>query len=447
MPINLRQEEDVADFLLWISFLTALASGAFFTAQIKFGICGWEVAYMAVIEAAVYIVAIGWETTSPFTVYLTNGRVVPWLRYLEWLITCPVILIALSRVGQTGGGYSRSTMKLLTSDQGTIILGIFAACTESDVGQTAFYLCGVAYGFTTFYTAASVYVEAWRSVPDECKSLLKVMAYFFYSGWLMFPVLFVVGPEGAGHLSDAGSTIGHSIADLLSKQSWGVCEYLMENKLHLINERLEMEEEEEEAKLALVGATNVENKGSGKCLVVDTSFTVGTFYEQQLTKMGAEVDLVDTLQAALEMLQNVPEDEKMHDMLLISTFDLNNDALMDAIDATGVPIVAFHADMNTLDDDILSKADDIVPTPVFGTVYNAAALTMAWCKHSHTKAILDTKDVIIENLFKQIQSQTEPKAATQANISPRSSLPPQQMVMNTGMMGMQNQQGEYSSFL
>lgn len=89
--------------------------------------------------------------------------------------------------------------------------------------------------------------------------------------------------------------------------------------------------------------------------MVDTSFTVGTFYEQQLTKMGAEVDLVDTLQAALEMLQNVPEDEKMHDMLLISTFDLNNDALMDAIDATGVPIVAFHADMNTLDDDILSK--------------------------------------------------------------------------------------------
>jgi hypothetical protein len=106
---------------------------------------GGAVAYMAGIEAAVYIIAIGWETTSPFTVYLTNGRVVPWLRYLEWLITCPgaclrlapprraptrsrrplllvapllltqamgggvraVILIALSRVGQTGGGYSR----------------------------------------------------------------------------------------------------------------------------------------------------------------------------------------------------------------------------------------------------------------------------------------------------------------------------------------------------
>jgi len=100
-------------------------------------------------------------------------------------------------------------------------------------------------------------------------------------------------------------------------------------------------------------------------------------------------------------------------------------------------------------------ADDIVPTPVFGTVYNAAPLTMAWCKHSHTKAITDTKDVIIENLFKQMQAMSEAKPITQPNTSPRTSLPPQQQMMmntgmmNTGMMGgqMQNQQGEYSTFL
>lgn len=35
-------QEDVADFLLWISFLSALGGGFFFCAQIKFGICGWE---------------------------------------------------------------------------------------------------------------------------------------------------------------------------------------------------------------------------------------------------------------------------------------------------------------------------------------------------------------------------------------------------------------------
>jgi threonine/homoserine/homoserine lactone efflux protein len=65
-------------------------------------------------------------------------------------------------------------MKLLTSDQGTIILGVFAAASENGAAQTLFYLAGCMYGFTTFYTAASVYVEAWKSVPEECKTLLKV---------------------------------------------------------------------------------------------------------------------------------------------------------------------------------------------------------------------------------------------------------------------------------
>jgi hypothetical protein len=49
----------------------------------------FTVAYLAVVEACVYIVAIGWEEESPATIYLTNGRIVPWLRYSEWLITCP----------------------------------------------------------------------------------------------------------------------------------------------------------------------------------------------------------------------------------------------------------------------------------------------------------------------------------------------------------------------
>jgi bacteriorhodopsin len=62
---------------------------------------------------------------------LSNGTIAPWLRYAEWLITCPVILIALSRVGTEGGNYSVRTMKLLTSDQGTIVMGITAAYSQA----------------------------------------------------------------------------------------------------------------------------------------------------------------------------------------------------------------------------------------------------------------------------------------------------------------------------
>eukprot|EP00976_Prorocentrum_cordatum_P017208 346544-Prorocentrum_minimum.AAC.2 len=89
-----------------------------------------------------------------------------------------------------------STMKLQTSDQGTIIMGAMAAsCTG--VTNVGFYLIGMIYGFTTFYSAAGVYLEAYRNVPDDCRQLIKYMAYSFYGGWLMFPLLFILGPEGA----------------------------------------------------------------------------------------------------------------------------------------------------------------------------------------------------------------------------------------------------------
>jgi hypothetical protein len=57
----------------------------------------------------------------------------------------------------------------------------------------------------------------------------------------------------------------------------------------------------------------------------------------------------------------------MHDMLMVSTIDLSNDAIMDAIDATGVPIVAYHADMNTVDDEMLSKGESLLLPPLCAT--------------------------------------------------------------------------------
>ena len=88
-------------------------------------------------------------------------------------------------------------MKLLTSDQGTICMGILSAASPTSASNAIFYLCGVCFGFSTYYTAAMVYIEAWQSVPDSCKGILKWMIYFYFVGWLMFPILFIVGPEGA----------------------------------------------------------------------------------------------------------------------------------------------------------------------------------------------------------------------------------------------------------
>jgi bacteriorhodopsin len=68
-----------------------------------------------------------------------------------------------------------------------------------------------------------IYIESYHSVPKgECQTLIKAMAWTFFTSWVMFPILFAAGPEGLGVLTPYGSTIGHTVADLLSKNLWGL---------------------------------------------------------------------------------------------------------------------------------------------------------------------------------------------------------------------------------
>jgi bacteriorhodopsin len=68
-------------------------------------------------------------------------------------------------------------MKLLSSDQGTIVMGVTAAYSTGGV-KAAFFTAGVCYGMTTFYTAFLVYAEAFENVPEgKCKMLVTHMVW------------------------------------------------------------------------------------------------------------------------------------------------------------------------------------------------------------------------------------------------------------------------------
>lgn len=242
-------EKDIASALQWIALQFSFVLFLFYAVQVKRKTCGWEVIYISAIECVKYIIEIWWEHEAPATIYLSNGNAIAWLRYSEWLLTCPVILIALSRVGTTEGSYSKRTMTLLTSDQGTIMMGVTAAFAKGPI-KAVFFCCGLCYGFNTFYTAAAVYYEAWKNVPVDLRYLVRAMAVMFYTSWCMFPILFLLGPEGFGHISHYGSIVGHGLADLLSKNLWGVLEWWLDYNICVrFSFEEEGEEEEQEEKL------------------------------------------------------------------------------------------------------------------------------------------------------------------------------------------------------
>nr|AHH02118.1 protein 93 [synthetic construct] len=195
--------------------------------------CGWEEIYVCVVEMSKICIELVHEYDTPFCLYLATGSRVLWLRYAEWLMTCPVILIHLSNITGLGTDYNKRTMVLLMSDIGCIVFGATAAFANEGYVKCACFLLGMAWGMNTFYNAAKVYYESYVLVPSGiCKLLVAVMAGLYYVSWSLFPILFAIGPEGFGVISLQASTIGHTIADVLSKNMWGLMGHFLRVQIY-----------------------------------------------------------------------------------------------------------------------------------------------------------------------------------------------------------------------
>nr|AHH02132.1 protein 71 [synthetic construct] len=250
----------------WLCLVASVGLFGWYTYQLFNGSCGWEVVYVSIVETCKYLLEIFAEPRPPATIYASHGSTYIWLRYAEWLMTCPVLLIHLSNITGLKEEYSHYTMRLLTSGQGPISMGITSAAATGGV-KIFFFCLGLCYGGFTFYSAAQVYMEAYHMVPrGQCRGIVRMMAWCYFASWPLFPILFLFGPEGFNIISLSGSHIGHAVADLLSKNLWGwfgwylrykIREYVIEKgdirrvkEIEVLGRKFEVEEYMDEEELA-----------------------------------------------------------------------------------------------------------------------------------------------------------------------------------------------------
>lgn len=227
-----KWEQSLSRGTQWFTFILSVVMSVWFVYNLYTGHCGWEVIFVTIIEFTKIVIEIFFEYQTPCMIYSVFGPVTPWLRYIEWLLTCPVILIHLSNLTGLDEEYSARTMELLTSDQGTICFGVTACLSRGGWIKIVMFLIGLGFGLNTFYSASRVYIEGYHQVPKGlCRNLIKYLCAMFFCSWLMFPILFLAGPEGFGYLTWSGSTIAHTFADLVSKNIWGLIAHYLQVKI------------------------------------------------------------------------------------------------------------------------------------------------------------------------------------------------------------------------
>ena len=131
----------------------------------------WEQLWILFIECFSYGCAAAIPDAPFRNLELANGRTLPWMRFMGWLLTCPVLIMGLVSLGTVAGKASTVRMvPILVANMTMILLGITAAGIEEPGPQRIVYaLAGVFWRRPNPSVAPAVPATS-RSTPGDSRS-------------------------------------------------------------------------------------------------------------------------------------------------------------------------------------------------------------------------------------------------------------------------------------
>jgi sensory rhodopsin len=169
--------------------------------------------FESIVKAETAIISIAF-TQYALTFIIENSNVLEkdselfaqQLRYLDWLITTPLLLYTFWKLANVYG-YDSDFILLLFADIVMILAGIVAEFTSNKTLAIISYLVGmVAYGIIIWKV-----VEIMNFFKKEERNDERNLGWFFILGWAIYPVAFILPVEPKYILFSIGDFINKGI--------------------------------------------------------------------------------------------------------------------------------------------------------------------------------------------------------------------------------------------
>ena len=147
---------------------------------------------------------------------ILNGRVVSLPRYVDWLLTPPLILLFLAMLGNTGRG---SLTRLIVADVTLLVLGAVAVGIPGTVRWLAFGGGLLAFGVLVYELYARIPRLASFS-NERARILFVTLRNLTIALWTLYPVVWVLAPSGIGLLTRDMTMLVVAYLDLISKAAF-----------------------------------------------------------------------------------------------------------------------------------------------------------------------------------------------------------------------------------
>lgn len=186
---------------------------------------------------------------GPFILGLGNYR------YADYMLTCP--LLAYDLLSQVRGPYKMTGGAVIFAVLMTGAVANFYPGDELRAGAIAWFVfgcvlyCGAYALFITVVRAQYERLMALAQGTEAKKALLplRLAVYTFFTIWIVFPLVWILGTQGLGLISDEVQEVLHCLCDIVAKSFYGfaLARYrsYFDKKLFKLLEELGFDGEEE----------------------------------------------------------------------------------------------------------------------------------------------------------------------------------------------------------
>lgn len=161
--------------------------------------------------------------TGAGAVLLEGGRIFYYFRYIDWLITTPLLLVDLALLALVNPARNTGfVIGLIVLDVFMILTGLLAGSLGPGFGGGFWFIVSTIAMIVLLYLVATrLFSEASRQ-GGAAQQVFRTLAYLTLVLWSLYPVVWLLGTEGFSVVGSTGEVLLFLILDVLAKIGFGI---------------------------------------------------------------------------------------------------------------------------------------------------------------------------------------------------------------------------------
>jgi bacteriorhodopsin len=160
--------------------------------------------------------------TTGGTASNVEGRIFYWGRYIDWVITTPLLLLDLALLALPNWRRNAGLIAgLIGLDVFMILTGLLAGSSTSEFARGFWFIVSTAAMIVLLYLVYTRLFAAAQNQPGSVQGVFRTLALLTIVLWSLYPIVWLLGTEGLSAVSSTVEVFLFLILDISAKIGFG----------------------------------------------------------------------------------------------------------------------------------------------------------------------------------------------------------------------------------